>query len=396
MCVLDPSSGAAHSVRSILETLAGEGCDARSFTASLFDSHEQVDLQAVLGKEAGGAETRGKLVEIRTRGVGHRIYRTASSRGPEMTVSEQRALLHSWRSDSDASPPDVVLSYGTSGLSRALRDQARSCGALVVHYVGNAEIDPTDLVEARDRVVCPSRFLAESYRDRLETSSIDVLRPIVDRSRLVSPTDVIGARSENRHLGFVTFVNPLPHKGLTLVERLIERAQLERPAMRFLIIEGRMPLSALHRLGVDLTGRPNVWWLPSRGEMASVLARTSLLLMPSFWNEGFGRLAVEAQLCGIPVLASRRGGLPEALGDGPEPLPIPDRCAQDHYAYPDDSSVERWWRTLCRLWDDRAEYDRAREVALEASKPLAPEETRRRVIEYFRSLVDPSDTRSSK
>jgi hypothetical protein len=37
---------------------------------------------------------------------------------------------------------------------------------------------------------------------------------------------------------------------------------------------------------------------------------------PSFWEEAFGRSIVEAQLNGIPVVASRRGGIPEALNGG--------------------------------------------------------------------------------
>ncbi len=38
--------------------------------------------------------------------------------------------------------------------------------------------------------------------------------------------------------------------------------------------------------------------------------------MPSIWEEAYGRSAIEAQLSGIPVIASRRGGLPEAVGEG--------------------------------------------------------------------------------
>ncbi len=386
MCLLDPSSGAAHSVRSILEALGGASFEASAFTASLFDGNDEVDLEIALGKAASDESSRGGLVELEVSGVAHRIYRTNSSRGPKMTRAEQQALLDAWRADCGREPPDIAISYGTSDLSRALRDQARGVGALVVHYLGNAEIDVTGIVEPGDRLVCPSDYLAARYRKHIATS-VDVLRPIVDRSRLPLPSRTVGAESGRHQLGFVTFINPLPHKGLTLVDRLIERARSERPDMQFLVVEGRMPLSALDRLGVELANRANVWWLPSRVEMASVFARTAVLLMPSFWNEGFGRAAVEAQLCGIPVLASRRGGLPEALGSGPVPLAIPDRCAENHYAYPDDATVESWWQALSRLWDDCSQYDAARELALESARPLAPEETSKWVIEYFRSLV---------
>jgi glycosyltransferase involved in cell wall biosynthesis len=34
--------------------------------------------------------------------------------------------------------------------------------------------------------------------------------------------------------------------------------------------------------------------------------------MPSRWNEAFGRVVLEANYLGIPVITSNRGGLPEA------------------------------------------------------------------------------------
>lgn len=38
-----------------------------------------------------------------------------------------------------------------------------------------------------------------------------------------------------------------------------------------------------------------------------------LLIVPSIWNEAFGRVSIEAQSLGIPVLVSNRGGLPETV-----------------------------------------------------------------------------------
>ena len=43
---------------------------------------------------------------------------------------------------------------------------------------------------------------------------------------------------------------------------------------------------------------------------------TKILLAPSKWEEAWGRVASEAHCSGIPVVGSRRGGLPEAIGEG--------------------------------------------------------------------------------
>ena len=51
-------------------------------------------------------------------------------------------------------------------------------------------------------------------------------------------------------------------------------------------------------------------------DMRSVYRDTKVLLVPSQWLETWGRVATEAQFSGIPVLASRSGALPEAVGPG--------------------------------------------------------------------------------
>src|SRR3546814_9881685 len=48
--------------------------------------------------------------------------------------------------------------------------------------------------------------------------------------------------------------------------------------------------------------------LPISHDMREVYRRTHTLLVPSQWEEAWGRVATEAQFSGIPVLASDRGG----------------------------------------------------------------------------------------
>jgi glycosyltransferase involved in cell wall biosynthesis len=48
--------------------------------------------------------------------------------------------------------------------------------------------------------------------------------------------------------------------------------------------------------------------------LAELLNGAEALVFPSLW-EGFGLPAIEAMACGVPVVASRRGSLPEVAGD---------------------------------------------------------------------------------
>jgi len=52
-------------------------------------------------------------------------------------------------------------------------------------------------------------------------------------------------------------------------------------------------------------------------DIPALLATLDILVVPSTEPEPFGLVALEAMTAGVPVIASRTGGLPEVLGEGP-------------------------------------------------------------------------------
>lgn len=58
----------------------------------------------------------------------------------------------------------------------------------------------------------------------------------------------------------------------------------------------------------------NVTYLGHQEDMAAVYRGARLVIMPHLCLEAFGRVAIEAQACGVPVIGSHRGGIPEAIG----------------------------------------------------------------------------------
>jgi glycosyltransferase involved in cell wall biosynthesis len=53
-----------------------------------------------------------------------------------------------------------------------------------------------------------------------------------------------------------------------------------------------------------------------RVDPAAFYEQVDVVIVPSLWHEPFGRMAIEALAHGIPVIGTRRGGIPEAIEDG--------------------------------------------------------------------------------
>lgn len=161
---------------------------------------------------------------------------------------------------------------------------------------------------------------------------------------VVSPQDYLAAGTGDK----VLFVNPTPIKG---VERMFELAAA-CPELPFLVMES-WQLAPHWRAHCQARAAQlgNIEWRGPSAAMHEVYGQARVLLMPSVWEESFGRTVVEAQLNGLPVLASRRGALPQLVGDGGAVL-------EPH------APVAEWATALRRLYDPfaTAERDAARRL----------------------------------
>src|SRR5437764_15303430 len=87
----------------------------------------------------------------------------------------------------------------------------------------------------------------------------------------------------------------------------------------------------------------NVQIRASVQEPARLYGDAKVLLVPSTYPEAWGRVVPEAQMSGIPVVATAIGGLPEAVGEGGILI---DPAA----------SAKSWSRTVSDLWDNDNAY----------------------------------------
>ena len=127
--------------------------------------------------------------------------------------------------------------------------------------------------------------------------------------------------------------------------------------------EMRATLDALAE-ELDLSDRVKLLGQLDKDGVAGVLERAHVLLVPSIWEEPFGLVVLEAALARIPVVASRSGGMPEALEEDSQALFFPigdaDACARALAQTLDHSS--RNGEGLARV---EAAYRRAEELSFE-------------------------------
>ena len=83
-----------------------------------------------------------------------------------------------------------------------------------------------------------------------------------------------------------------------------------------------------------------------RATLWAAMARAAVVLYPARWDEPFGMAAAEAQACGTPVVAFRRGGLGEVIADGVTGFLVsPDDVQAAAEAVPKAAGISR---TACR------------------------------------------------
>jgi glycosyltransferase involved in cell wall biosynthesis len=182
--------------------------------------------------------------------------------------------------------------------------------------------------------------------------------------------------------GFVLMINPCLVKGLPI----------------FLDLAGAFPdveFAALNGWGTTSGDREaiaacaNARLLANVPDIEAVLAEARLLLMPSLWYEGFGLIAMEAMLRGLPVISSGSGGLMEAKQGTGYVIPVRpiERYEREFdethmpVAVAPEQDLEPWKQALDELLHDEAAYrneaGRCRARALEFVSRLDAEDFER-------------------
>jgi len=140
-----------------------------------------------------------------------------------------------------------------------------------------------------------------------------------------------GARRWADALGpFVLCVgNQKPHKNLRAAVEVLAALRPEWPELRLVVAGKRYPGAddlAEHARALGVDGALREVGAVDDDHLRALYGRAECLLFPSRF-EGFGLPVLEAMACGLPVVASNRAAIPEAVGDAGLLVDPEDRAA---------------------------------------------------------------------
>jgi alpha-1,3-rhamnosyl/mannosyltransferase len=164
---------------------------------------------------------------------------------------------------------------------------------------------------------------------RIPRERIDVVTEAADSTFRVIDDPVLSTRARTRHKIpedaelFINVGGMNAHKNILGLLRAMPDVVARRPATHLAIVgdtsgkgfwDNVPELREFVRTHPPLDRHVHFTGYLGDSELVELMNGAAALVFPSLW-EGFGLPAVEAMSCGLPVLASCRGSLPEVIGD---------------------------------------------------------------------------------
>ncbi|MGH7530233.1 MAG: N-acetyl-alpha-D-glucosaminyl L-malate synthase BshA [Gemmatimonadales bacterium] len=228
-------------------------------------------------------------------------------------------------------------------------------------------------IERSDAVTAVSRYLREeTYRAfGCGDCSVEVIPNFVPTADYYPPEETGGGvLAPAGHRVLVHVSNFRPVKRVPDVVRIFAAVRKAMPATLILVGDGPERDAAAHE--ADQLGlRKHVRFLGKVGHVGDVLRGADLFLLPSA-TESFGLAALEAMACGVPVIASTAGGIPEVVTDGETGAlaPAGDVAAMAGHAL--------------RILQDAGEHERLRRNAVARAREFSAE----RVVPRYERLYE--------
>lgn len=182
-------------------------------------------------------------------------------------------------------------------------------------------------------------------------------------------------RSANRKIDqphFIVVGRLSPEKGIDIL--LAALAELDQPRPQLTIVGDGPTRSQLESRVKELDLCDSVSFAGFHSDIKPLLAKADAFVMPSL-REGFPMSLIEAAACGLPIIASRVGGIPNLVVDGENGL----LC--------EPGSVELLHGNLRTFLEDQIRYiSQAREMAVSIQERFSSMNWARRTLNVYQTL----------
>lgn len=356
----DNTNGAAIHSKIMLEALARRGIEVKVLNALVGDDVRGLAIFNRITKNVPNAKQR-KFFQFIDSGIEYFIANTKGHISNDITNGDQNIIFDLYVQLLDKYQPDLVMGYSGDVFSQYLRHEAHVRGISVAYALHNG-LHRGFSFEDCDLVFTPSESSAQMYRE-LDGIDVKAVGQFIDKRRVLATR-----RHQKENIKFVTLVNPTPEKGMAIFTKLHEVFSKKHPEIPFLVVKsvGNYPV-LMNQLHLQDGSKYLVGDKATIAEQIKVAEHTDdprliydisrVIVMPSVWHEAWGCVATEAVMNGIPVLASKSGGLPEAVREGGILLDAPECTRRDYRCVPSDEEIAPWVEALERClsedWSER-------------------------------------------
>jgi glycosyltransferase involved in cell wall biosynthesis len=173
------------------------------------------------------------------------------------------------------------------------------------------------LVSSRyDKVLCVSQFILNDLRRQRTCSNLTLCRHFINTERFRPDPwvrcDLRRKFDVEGRFVVLTVAHLIKEKGIDVLIRAM--AELPDNVVLWIVGDGE-DAEVLHQLSSDLHMSSRVYFHGLQRNVAPFMQAADCFVCPSLWAEAAGLVNLEAAACGLPVIASRIGGIPDYVED---------------------------------------------------------------------------------